>query len=455
MITTTLCSTILITSLAVGSGFSQRGWRTRESNKSHHDLAQGVQLILSLGSNHGDYEAKSSLQTMVQKLLQEMTLFFSGMVDSTTDDTKRFYYMCLPQEGRRNHHHMPIRDLAAAWDATKLLQYWRVFNGSVHDEMAPNTQILEDAVYDTLQFYAASMKDVSTEKEQQVKILNPTILKEPSNIAHSALFLLAACGAVRLSILDSRLDSDNILVSLDGLLLGIMSMQQSDGAFLPEFGNKANDVYQSIEFLPGEAMVALMDVYELDSCGCDLALQPTTRNSILPTMERASIFYSNLYYTQDMDTNFSIWQIQAFSRLFFWKYDNSQIDRKLADLVLDMSRDIVSSNAWKFELSRGTSFYPNLNTIEIACGLDAIADGAKVALLSGEEEPYSLCMQNIRNAICFLEWSQDRVRSDREIGRGGLGDGGVQIFEQRLDVTGHAVSALTKVLSNRQCRCLD
>jgi hypothetical protein len=47
-------------------------------------------------------------------------------------------------------------------------------------------------------------------------------------------------------------------------------------------------------------------------------------------------------------------------------------------------------------------------------------------------------------AVDFLEWSQNQVPLDG-FGRGGLGFGGVLVLEQQLDVTGHAISALTKL----------
>ena len=50
-----------------------------------------------------------------------------------------------------------------------------------------------------------------------------------------------------------------------------------------------------------------------------------------------------------------------------------------------------------------------------------------------------------RNAVYFLEWSQDQVADDCVVGKGGLGYGGIQVLEQRLDVTGHAISALMKL----------
>ncbi|KAL3936127.1 MAG: hypothetical protein SGARI_002693, partial [Bacillariaceae sp.] len=156
---------------------------------------------------------------------------------------------------------MPIRDLAAAWDATKLIQYWRIVDGPASDDsMTSELQQLGDAVLDTLKSY--NLCEIDDDGEKHMTKLDPTILKEPSNIAHSALYLLAACGAIRSSLIDHNFPEDSIIRdALDGLVAGILSMQQTDGAFLPEFEASDNDVFRGIEFFPGEAMVALMDVY--------------------------------------------------------------------------------------------------------------------------------------------------------------------------------------------------
>ena len=114
--------------------------------------------------------------------------------------------------------------------------------------------------------------------------------------------------------------------------------------------------------------------------------------------------------------------------------------------VLDMCEDICNSRSWRHQLARGRSFYPNLDTVEIACGLDALAEGMRIAGSSEDAADLArLFERHGRNAIYFLQWAQERVPDDCTVGRGGLGYGGVQVLEQRLDVTGHAVSALTKL----------
>jgi len=222
-------------------------------------------------------------------------------------------------------------------------------------------------------------------------------------------------------------------------------MEDTNGAFRIEFGS--DNVYHGIEFYPGEAMVALMDVYEL-SLEMDGVLDVTTRQEILPTMKRAFGFYSDFYRSHNLDSNYNIWQIQAFTRLFNILYDcGDQQNRSQATLVacyvLELCQDIVRSRSWK-ELARGRSFYPNLETVEIACGLDALAQGIQVALLLSRNTEATLFWTNAQNAVKYIKFVQDQVPRG-VTGSGGLGYGGIQVMEQRLDVTGHAISALTKL----------
>ena len=164
-----------------------------------------------------------------------------------------------------------------------------------------------------------------------------------------------------------------------------------------------------------------------------------------------------------MDVNFTIFQIQAFARFYFamMRQPNpgSHVSMdELSRFLLDMCQDVVNSKSWKYELRRGSRFSPNLRTIEIACGLDALADGARVVQAvmaeNGDavhsfysEEQCWLLRNAIENAVDFLQWVQEQVPPETVVGRGGLGYGGVQVLEQRLDVTGHAISALTKLYS--------
>ena len=113
---------------------------------------------------------------------------------------------------------------------------------------------------------------------------------------------------------------------------------------------------------------------------------------------------------------------------------------------MDMCQEICASRSWKHELLRGQSFYGNVETVEIACGLDAIAEGIRIAREYEDSTNLAkLFTMHATNALYFLKWAQDQVSDECKVGRGGLGYGGVQVLEQRLDVTGHALSALTKL----------
>jgi hypothetical protein len=113
-----------------------------------------------------------------------------------------------------------------------------------------------------------------------------------------------------------------------------------------------------------------------------------------------------------------------------------------------LSRGIIESHSWKM-LCRGRSFYPNLNSVEIGCGLDALALGMRVVARGDDKE---LLSRYANHAIQYLRHVQDQVRPDAPVGYGGLGYGGIQVLEQRLDVTGHAMSALVKLLQMQRER---
>mmetsp|Transcript_24604 Transcript_24604/g.37906 ORF Transcript_24604/g.37906 Transcript_24604/m.37906 type:complete len:235 (-) Transcript_24604:97-801(-) len=216
---------------------------------------------------------------------------------------------------------------------------------------------------------------------------------------------------------------------------------------------------------------------------------------ILSSMKDAFDFYSNYYYQGDVDVNYNIWQIQAFCRFHkalgtietpttsptttTTSFSSSSssfpplLRQNVKQYCIDLCYGIVTSTSWKYELSRGRMFYPNLNTVEIACGLDALADGIQLVIMkeddddNDDDDHYRVFLKHAQNAIDFLEWSQHQLppyepvsssspqssspspptsdTSSRGFGYGGLGFGGTYVREQRLDVTGHALSALTKL----------
>ena len=91
--------------------------------------------------------------------------------------------------------------------------------------------------------------------------------------------------------------------------------------------------------------------------------------------------------------------------------------------------------------------------MEIACGLEALAEGIRISgcefsQSSDETDVAKELWRNVLAAVRFLKAVQDQDASpatdSSTPSNGGLGFA-IDVSEQRLDVTGHAVNALTKV----------
>ena len=361
----------------------------------------------------------------IDGILNKMIRYYGqDMVDSTSN---RFYYYCRPYDGKCEHVHMPLRDLAAAWDATKAIDYL----GNCDGDRLAMKQSLRDSVRSTLEYYLKSLDYT----EHIGLTLKGDVILEPVNIGHSALLMLAACNALELNIMVED-DINNVRSSINDLALGVLSMQLENGALSTYFGN--TDYFKGLAFFPGEAMLALITAFQHN------ILDTRTKDAVIPAMMKAFSFYCDYHKTGDVDMNYNIWQVMAFSALhesLGVQLENNDV----ASYILEMCAEICESTAWKYELRRGQSFYANLKTVEIACGLDALVDGIRIAKIRHEEELASHFERNAANAVHYLSWAQSQVPESSIVGYGGLGYGGTYVLEQRLDVTGHALSALVKL----------
>ncbi len=402
-------------------------------------------------------------------LMEPMIVYFDSMVDP---DTLRFFMFSYPQSPNdsdsvssmasftsqtslRSHAHCPLRDMGSAWDACKAIKVLRhCYKSPNHDLLSAN---LENSISETIGYYASSL-------EVGDALLSPELLRETSKISHSALLLLGLTSSEDLGVWKAK---NTHAASVDALTLGILSMQRPDGAFATQFCRQKgkdgdngddDDVHTDIAFSPGQAMTALMEVHSHPGL-----VTEKTRDQILPSMKSACEFYRDYYekgrQENNIDVNYSVWQIQAFARLAstLQKHDGHSLEipntlkHDVAVYCMDLCQDILQSPAWKL-VSRGNSFYPNLSTIEIACGLDALCQGYRVLLeeSSIHREDYEglefSFAKHIDAALDFLKWSQDQIPQDSLVGKGGLGHGGYWVKEQRIDVTGHAIGAVTNLV---------
>lgn len=379
----------------------------------------------------------------ILSMLARMTNYFHSMVDPRTD---RFYYRCLPEAGRHIHGHSPIRDLASSWNTANCLSFWG------ENDIQPQVRSeLYDAVVATIEAYSGESSFQTF--GNSCAALSPKLLREQSTIAHSAFLILSTVGALRLPLLNA----ETCTVPIEDLVNGILSMQRDNGAFTIQFGS--DDIYQGIEFYPGEAMLALVDALDVVS--------PARRQDIVAAVRRAFVFYADYYRQGHVRKSyisfFGNWQVNCFAKLIDVLREEEEITPAVSagdglaassvtstvvtNYVLELCDAIVSSDPWQ-RLHRGD--YDMLATVEIACGLEAIAEGNRIALKADSEAIHSDVMNRVslywryvEHAVQFLLTVQDQLQLGA-VGFGGLCHG-IDMVEQRLDVTGHAVNALIKV----------
>jgi hypothetical protein len=515
-------------------------FRTFRSQDDGHDVDDDDEVV---------DDRDGTRRRRIHDLIHRMSEFYVDMVD--TNDHCRFYATCVPSTGMHSHYDDDndakkkniIRDLAAAWDASKLLLFYQDHSYDSGDDRQEDMVRLRRAMANTVEHYQAALVPiVATTTTMATRPAASNImaglrlssdqLQQASSIGHSALMILAAIGWCKVLQQQSSSSSEptttNIIIMelskiIEGLAWGILSQQRDDdGAFRIVFDrHDENDedetnVYQGIEFYPGEAMVALAEVYDYwpmlqqhppEHLG-ESAAATSIQTAIRQALPRALRFYSDYFYRHGtaVNANYSIWQIQAAARLFrlskkeCWNQpslpqipttitttdrprsdaDDDDLSKQgqlmtlddVATYVMDLCETIVTSNAWRHHLARGPSFYANLQTIEISCGLDAIGDAmgiiirivvdaeAKAAAAAAThhgaaesvdgrspERIKTVLRQRIDDAVFFFEWTLANVPAQAPVGHGGLGMGGTVVREQRLDVTGHAVSALIKLYS--------
>jgi hypothetical protein len=406
-----------------------------------------------------------SCSAVFREMLVKMTHYFDSMVDSSDS---RFYYRCLPGDssggGSKLHSHCPIRDMGSAWDTATLLRFWNEQHEADDLLDSETRKRLAKAVATTIQVYNTSLQAVElppvmNESCSGALRLSSKVLRELPHIAHSAFLILSTTAALRLSLLGC--DHDNI-PPIDKLVRGILAMQQQDGAFRIHFhcGQDDKDIYRGIAFYPGEAILAVMDAYECSLHHSPGILSHQTQQAILPAVERAFDFYSDHYHQGNVDARytsfFANWQVQAFSKLLnVWKtikVTNTTSKKEtslVADYILELCREIIESEPWNNLAVGGSKSYRHLSTVEIACGLEALAEGTRVAMTTDRMAEASLFWNHALQAVHFLKAVQDQLplstaEVNATVGYGGLGYG-FGILEQRLDVTGHAANALVKL----------
>ncbi|MGZ5567276.1 MAG: hypothetical protein ACXWKG_09705 [Limisphaerales bacterium] len=336
-------------------------------------------------------------------LKQRLALIFEWYKKMIVPGTGRFQYLYLPQTDRFVHEQCPIRDLGTVWDVEVLSSFLDC------DDLRKPIEI-------SLRHYKACLIE-----RDGCLILDPRRLQEPSSIAHSAIMILSLLNA----------PSPESRSQIAALADGILRQQRRDGSYKVYFDELPDE---GEELYAGEAMLALIEYYRHSS---DLRA--------LSSVGKGLAFYSQDYFragrvSNDLLVFFANWQSQA-ARLFA----ESALDKthclETADYMFEMHDQIIGHGFYR-DIER----HPDRQvSVAVACALEGLNDTYTIARTMHDERAteYRECICVGLDYLVQLQCAEGGTERER----GGFG---VSLDEraQRIDITGHAASALMKSIQN-------
>jgi hypothetical protein len=334
-------------------------------------------------------------------LVDRLRLMFDWYKAMVDESTGRFLYLYDPENDLSVSDGEPIRDIATIWDVEVL----GTFLG--RDDLRP-------VIRRSLDHFSRLIVE-----RDGYAIVAP--VGEPSSIAHSAFLALAL----------SRSQLPDKVGRLTPLIDGILHQQRKDGSYKIFFGPEPDS---GEELYPAEAMLALLEAHRLTGhAGC------------LDSVERSFDHYKRTYYDRgrvraDLLVFFANWQSQA-GRLLFEATTTPNVRDPVRAFLFELHDRVIESGFYDRVARR-----PQAQAcVEVACGLEGLADAYAIAALSQDRRTgdYRDC---ILTAVDFL------IRVQRTTGctgreRGGFG-ASLAMREQRIDVTGHAASGFMKCIQN-------
>ncbi len=324
--------------------------------------------------------------------------WYRGMVDESTG---RLLYMYDPENGVTIGDGEPIRDIASIWDVEVVSEYLGC------DDLKP-------LIWRSLDYFTRLIVE-----RGEYAVVAPR--GEQSSIAHSAFMALAL----------ARSEFSDKIHRLVPLVDGILRQQRKDGSYKIFFDAEPDS---GEELYPAEAMLALLEAHRL-----------TEDARYLDSVERSFVHYKRAYYDRgrvqpDFLVFFANWQSQA-GRLLLETTTKPKVKDLVCAFLFELN-DFVIESGFYDRVAR----QPEAQAcVEVACGLEGLADAYAVAASSKDRRTadYRRC---ILTALGFLMRAQRTTGcTDRE--RGGFGHS-IAVREQRIDVTGHVASGFIKSVEN-------
>ena len=337
-------------------------------------------------------------------LFERIALAKTWFINNINNRTERLQYMYYPSSDKYSSSNNYVRQLATLWSITKLKDF---FQDSSFDNL----------IKETLNYYL----DYSVCIEDYSFIM----ISNEAKLAYNAFLIL--------SLLHVPDYPDN-KKWLTLLAKGIISLQNINGSFNTYFVSDRNT---GIDYYPGEAMLALIKLYN-----------KTGERTYLDSVYKAFYYYRR-YWRNNKNTAFIPWH----SQIYFLLYNEIK-DPQIKDFVFEMNDWLINnyqiySDAYVDEIGGFPKGNPRYSTSSY---LEGIADAYLLAR-NIEDNLYINKYQNaIRLGVRFIlltQYTEDNAFyiENQKRALGGFKHSLIS-NTQRIDYTQHAIMALMKIYNN-------
>ena len=261
-------------------------------------------LVLLILSTHGLTTSFAEENRYIQSIKLAGEWFLNNQ------DEAFLYYRYNHLRKRHSQEHYPLREMGALWSIAKLSNF------------------LDDPRYDSLAHRGFRYFEGFFKYDEENDFYFVNIAPQEMELGYSAFIILALL----------EMDHPRKDYYLDKFAKGIILLQRDDGSLRTFF---YSDSSTGTDYYPGEALFALMSLYEY-----------TKDKRYLKIVEKAFPHYVR-YWQDNPNTAFVPWQ----SRAYYGLYEVTR-KREVADFVLEMNDYILSQhspkgNCLRLDLSKG------------------------------------------------------------------------------------------------------
>lgn len=322
-----------------------------------------------------------------QQIIESLKLSKNWLLSDVDQKTNLLHYqydISSDSYSKENNH---VRQLGTLWAITQLNQLFK-------------DDSLKELIQNTLNYYLKFKKTNNNWAQINVDGQSP--------IAHNAFVILSL-----LNISDWP-QKDQLLSELS---LGILNQQQPDGSYKTNF---FSDKSNGVDYYPGEAMLALMKLYQYNK-----------NSQFLTSVNKAFPYYQN-YFRKNRNMAFVPWQTQT----FFLNFNQTQ-NPDIANFIFEMNDWLID----KHPSPLGAVYLEGIN--------DAYTL-SKTLKDSYHQQKYA---QSIKLGIEYLLKTQVNEKNSSNIKNPAKAIGGfrdsLNSNQERIDYSQHAISVLIKTLQNK------